>query len=216
MGKSRITAAEVCYNSRMPTIGLTGNFGMGKTTVLSLFKKSGAYTFNIDKFVHEILNRPEIIKKIARKLGNDILASGARLSINKRLVAQLVFNDAEKRKALEKIIHPQVLKIIKSTRSKILKKHRTALLVFEVPLLYEAGYKNFFDRIVVVYSSKKMAISRLVAKGFSKDEILKRMRAQMPITTKKKLADFVINNNYNISDTARQVKRILHKQTMLR
>jgi len=196
----------------MPTIGLTGNFGMGKTTVLSLFKKSGAYTFNIDKFVHEILNRPEIIKKIARKLGNDILTSGARLSINKRLVAKLIFNDMEKRKALEEIIHPRVLKIIKATRSEILKKHHTALIVFEVPLLYEAGYKNFFDRIVVVYASRNRAISRLLAKGFSKDEILKRMRAQMPITKKKKLADFVINNNNNLRDTERQVKRILDKQ----
>ena len=198
----------------MPTIGLTGNFGMGKTTVLSLFKKAGAYTFNIDKFVHEILNRPEIISKIVRKLGSDILADGARLSINKTLVAKLVFNDAEKRKALEKIIHPQVLKIIKETRSKILKKHHTALIVFEVPLLYEAGYENFFDRIVVVYSNKDRAIRRLLAKGFSKDEILKRMHAQMPITKKKKLADFVINNNDNLTDTERQVKRILQKQTM--
>ena len=126
----------------------------------------------------------------------------------------MVFNDAEKRKALEKIIHPQVLKIVKETRSKILKKHHTALIVFEVPLLYEAGYENFFDRIVVVYSNKDRAIRRLLAKGFSKDEILKRMHAQMPITKKKKLADFVINNNDNLTDTERQVKRILQKQTM--
>jgi dephospho-CoA kinase len=196
----------------MPIIGLTGNFGMGKTTVLSLFKKSGAYTFNIDKFVHEILNRPEIIRKIVAALGSDILTKGPMLSINKTRVAKLIFNDAEKRKALEKIIHPQVLKIIKATRSKIFKKHHSALIVFEVPLLYEAGYEHFFDKIIVVYSSKSRAISRLSARGFSKDEIQKRMRAQMPITKKKKLADFVINNNDNLSNTERQVKRVLHKQ----
>jgi dephospho-CoA kinase len=195
----------------MPTIGLTGNFGMGKTTVLSLFKKSGAYTFNIDEFVHQILNRPEIIRKIARALGADILTRSPKLSINKARVAKLIFNDSEKRKALEKIIHPQVLRIIKATRSKILKEHHYALIIFEVPLLFEAGYENFFDKTVVVYSSKSKAINRLVAKGFSKDEILKRTRAQMPITKKKELADFVIDNNYDISDTEKQVRNVFKK-----
>lgn len=196
----------------MPTIGLTGNFGMGKTTVLSLFKKSGAYTFNIDEFVHQILNRPETIRKISRALGDDILIRAPKLSINKTRVAKLIFNDPAKRKAVEKIIHPQVLKIIKAARSNILKKSPSALIIFEVPLLFEAGYEKFFDKTVVVYCNKNNAINRLIEKGFSKDEILRRMRAQMPITKKKELADFAINNNYDINDTEKQIKRILHKQ----
>jgi dephospho-CoA kinase len=195
----------------MPTIGLTGNFGMGKTSVLSLFKKSGAYTFNIDEFVHQILNRPETIRKIARALGDNILIRGPKLSINKTRVAKLIFNDSEKRKAVEKIIHPQVLKFVKSTRSRILKIDPSALIIFEIPLLFEAGYENFFDKTVVVYCNKKTAIDRLIAKGFSRDEILKRMRAQMPITKKKKLADFVINNNGDISNTERQVRNVFKK-----
>ena len=196
----------------MPTIGLTGNFGMGKTTVLHLFRKLGAYTFNVDKFVHKILNKPETIKEIARTLGDDILIRGPKLSINKGRVAKLIFNDSKKRKAVEKIIHPQVLKTIKTSRSNILKKSPSALIIFEVPLLFEAGYENFFDKTVVAYCNEKTAIDRLIAKGFSRDEILKRMRAQMPITKKKKLADFVINNNGDISNTERQIRRILHKQ----
>lgn len=196
----------------MPTIGLTGNFGMGKTTVLSLFKKSGAYTFNIDEFVHQILKKPETVRKISRALGDDILTRSPKLSINKGRVAKLIFNDSEKRKAVEKIIHPQVLKIIKTSRSNILKKSPSALIIFEIPLLFEAGYEDFFDKTVVAYCNKKTAIDRLIAKGFSRDEILKRMGAQMPITKKKKLADFVINNNGDISNTERQIMRILHKQ----
>lgn len=185
---------------------------MGKTTVLSLFKKSGAYTFNIDEFVHQILNRPETIRKISRALGDDILIRAPKLSINKTRVAKLIFNDPAKRKAVEKIIHPQVLKIIKAARSNILKKSPSALIIFEVPLLFEAGYEKFFDKTVVVYCNKNNAINRLIEKGFSKDEILRRMRAQMPITKKKELADFAINNNYDINDTEKQIKRILHKQ----
>lgn len=196
----------------MPTIGLTGNFGMGKTSVLALFKKSGAYTFNIDKFVHEILNKPETIKKIARALGKNVLKKRrTRVSINKIRTAKIVFDNTGKRKALEAIIHPQVLKIMKTTESGILKRDPAALIVFEVPLLFEAGYEKYFDKTIVVYCNKDTAIDRLVKKGFSKDEALKRIRAQLPITKKKKLADFVINNNYDLSDTESRVSRIFHK-----
>jgi len=200
----------------MPTIGLTGNFGMGKTTVLALFRKSGAHTFNIDKFVNEILQEPETIKKISYALGEDILIKSPKLSINKARVARLIFNDSDKRKTLEKIIHPQVLKIIKATRSEILKKNPSALIIFEIPLLFEAGYEKYFDKIIVIYCNRNNAISRLVKKGFSQDEAYKRLRAQMPITKKKKLADFVITNNYDIENTGKQVRRIFKKLKQLR
>jgi len=200
----------------MPTIGLTGNFGMGKTTVLALFRKSGAYTFNIDKFVHDILLEPETIKKISYALGEDILIKNTKLSINKARVARLIFNDSDKRKTLEKIIHPQVLKIIKATRSEILKKNPSALIIFEIPLLFEAGYEKYFDKTIVIYCNRNTAISRLVKKGFSLDEAYKRLRAQMPITKKKKLADFVITNNYDIENTEKQVRRIFEKLKQLR
>ncbi|MBI5099622.1 MAG: dephospho-CoA kinase [Nitrospirae bacterium] len=201
----------------MPTIGLTGNFGMGKTTVLALFRKSGAYTFNIDKFVKEILQEPETIKKIAHSLGKNVLIkSPTKLSINKARVAKIIFNDSDKRKTLEKIIHPQVLKIIKATRSEILKKNPSALIIFEIPLLFEAGYEKYFDKIIVVCCNMNNAISRLVKKGFSLDEAYKRLRAQMPITKKKKLADFVITNNYDIENTGKQVRRIFENLKQLR
>lgn len=200
----------------MPTIGLTGNFGMGKTAVLHLFKKLGAYTFNIDKFVHEILRKPDTIRKIAQALGKDVLTK--EISINKTRVAKIIFDDAGKRKALEQIVHPQVLKIIKTTESGILKRDPSALIIFEVPLLFEAGYEKHFDKTIVVYCNKDTAINRLAKKGFSKDEAQKRLRAQIPITKKKKLADFAINNNYDMGGTEKQVERILYKlkQTILR
>jgi len=203
----------------MPTIGLTGNFGMGKTAVLHLFRKLGAYTFNIDKYVHEILKKPDTVRIIVQALGKDVLTKKTtKISINKTRVAKIIFDDAGKRKALEQIVHPQVLKIIKTTESGILKRDPFALIIFEVPLLFEAGYAKHFDKTIVVYCNKNTAINRLVKKGFSKDEAQKRLRAQLPITKKKKLADFAINNNYDISGTEKQVERILYKlkQTILR
>ncbi len=196
----------------MPTVGLTGNMGMGKTTVLLLFAKLGAYTFNSDDYVHNVLKKPKIVKKIANTIGKNILVKGSKnISINKKHVADIIFNVPRKRKAIEKIIHPEVLKAMKLTKSKILRKEASATIIYEVPLLFEAGYEKNFDKIVVVYCNQNTAINRLTKKGFSKDAANKRIRAQMPISKKKKLADFLINNNDDIKKTEKQVKLIYNK-----
>ena len=193
----------------MPTIGLTGNFGMGKTTVLGLFKNLGAHTFNIDKFVHMILHKDTIIRKISSLLGEKVLIkTSSGTSLNKKKVAAIIFSDPAKRKAIEKIIHPDVLKEIKSIKSNIMKEDPDALILFEVPLLFEAGYENHFDKTIVVHSKRQTAINRLTEKGFTKDDILKRFRSQMPIYRKKDLADFIVENNSDIKVTTDRVKRI--------
>lgn len=196
----------------MRTIGLTGNFGMGKTTVLNLFRESGLYTFNSDEYVHNILKNPVIVNKIAKVLGKDVLkASPTNISVNKNAVADIIFNDSQKRKAVEKIIHPGVLKEIQLTKSRIARTVPSAVIVFEVPLLFEAGYEKNFDKTVLVYCTRDTAFKRLAAKGFSRGEVLKRARAQMPVIHKKKLADYVIDNNNGIEKTRMQVRRFLKR-----
>lgn len=185
---------------------------MGKTTVLSLLKQSGAYTFDVDRFVHEILKSPDIISKIVRAVGKDVLLMrSGKMSVDKARIAHIIFHDSSKRRAVERIIHPQVLQTIKSASKAILKKEPSALIVFEVPLLFEAGYEPVFDRTIVVHASRDTALSRLAGKGVSKDDAMRRLRVQMPITKKRKLADFVINNNGNIDSTKKQIDRILSK-----
>ena len=196
----------------MLTVGLTGAFGMGKSTVLQLFSELGAFTFNVDGFVHNILKNPEAIKRIAEVLGNDILIkNSANVSINKKHMADIIFKYPDRRKAVEKIIHPEVLKVIKLTISDIAGRKPSAIVIFEVPLLFEAGYERFFDKVIVVYCSRDRAIKRLAEKGFSRDDAVKRIRAQMPVTAKKKLADFVIDNNGDPEKTRLQVMEIYDK-----
>ena len=193
----------------MPTIGLTGNFGTGKTTVLKMFGSMGAHTFNVDSFVHSILERPAIIKSLARVIGNSVLSKrSSKPSLNKKHIADMIFNDHAKRKSVEKIIHPEVLKLLKQAETKVLKKEQGAVIVFEVPLLFEAGYEKHFDKIVVVYSNRVNAVKRLAGKGFSKNEAISRMRAQIPVSVKLKLSDYSINNNYGLQRTKKRVRRI--------
>ena len=196
----------------MRTIALTGNFGMGKTEVLQLFSRLGAYTINIDDVVHAILDKPSIVKKISGLLGSGVLSkSKGALSINKKNTAAIIFNDPEKRKALEKIIHPEVLKEIKRIETAIARRNPESVIVFEVPLLFEAGYEHYFDRTITVHATRKTALKRLSKKGFSKDAAMKRMNAQMPISRKKKMADFRIDNNNSIEKTEKRVERIFRK-----
>ncbi len=196
----------------MPIIGLTGNFGMGKSTVLKLFNRLGALTYNVDDFVHHILADPKTIKRIVRALGSGVLFKTSKdIALDKKRIADIIFDDPLKRKAVEKIIHPEVLKEIKAVGSKILRKDPAALIIFEVPLLFEAGYEYFFNQTIVVYCKRDTAIDRLVKKGFSRDNAVKRMRSQMPITEKKKLADILINNNDGIKRTGARVKKVFDR-----
>ena len=198
----------------MPTIGLTGNFGMGKSSVLKMFGEMGAFTYDIDTFVHSILEKPATIKKITGVLGSSVLSKrSGRPALNKKRVASMIFNDPEQRKAIEKIIHPEVLELMKQTEAKVLKKEPEAVIVFEVPLLFEAGYEKYFDRTVVVYAGRQNALNRLEGKGFTKDEARSRIRTQMPISTKMKRSDYTINNNYGLQRTKKRVKKIMGEVT---
>ena len=185
---------------------------MGKTTVLELFGKLGVYIFNIDNYVHDILDKQESISKIAGLLGNDVLKNkSGSISLNKKRIAEIIFNDSEKRKVIENIIHPEVFRRIKIDESNIQDKDPSAIIIFEVPLLFECGYENNFDKTIVVYCKRDSAVERLMKKGFSKDQITKRLHAQIPITVKTKMADFVINNSKSLRETSVQVERILGK-----
>lgn len=196
----------------MPFIGLTGGLGTGKTTVLNLFKKLGAKTISADTIVHDLLKRSGIRKKLTSCLGKDILMKRAsRTYINKKRMAEVIFNDPQKRKATEEIIHPEVKKIALQKKQIMLKKNKKALIIFEVPLLFEAGFQNIFDKIIVVFCRKDTTLKRLAQLGLSREQAIQRIKAQMPLTEKKAQADLVINNNSDIGETKEQVEKIFQK-----
>lgn len=185
---------------------------MGKTTVLEMFNRMGASTVNIDDLVHDILKKRSIVKKIVQICGDDILAnSSGKLSIDKKRMAKAIFNNTEKRKTVEQIIHPEVLKSMGEIEAKLVRKDPLSIIVFEVPLLFEAGYKKHFDKTILVYTKQNTAIRRLLKKGFSKDEALKRLKAQMPITKKKEMSDFSIDNDSDLEITEKKVTLIFNK-----
>jgi dephospho-CoA kinase len=195
----------------MPFIGLTGGFGTGKTTVLHLMKNLGAHTISADSIVHGLLKKPSIIRKLVLVLGKDILIKRLSKSyINKKRMADIIFNNVQMRKSVEKILHPEVLQTSMQIKKQIQRKNKRAVIVFEVPLLFEAGYRNIFDATIMVYCSRTTALRRLMTTGLSEKEIKQRMKAQMPLSKKKALADFVVNNNSDLRSTRNQVKALFN------
>jgi len=188
-------------------VALTGNYGMGKSTVLSMFKDLGVATVDTDKLVESLFIEKKVLVKIKKLLGDRVFYKNGNL--DKKKVAEIVFKDASLRYSLEDILHPLVFERIKDFTTKISVSDR--LLIIAVPLVYERGYENRFDRTIVVYTKEKVALDRLKKNGVLKKDALLRLKAQLPIEDKMKKADFLIDNNSTLKETVSQVKRIYKK-----
>jgi len=190
--------------SRRIVIGLTGGIASGKSVVLDEFRRMGAQVIDCDLISREVVRKgmPALIK-IVKIFGNRILKRGK--SLNRAALGRVVFSNSAKRKALEKIIHPEVKREVE----KRLKKIRRGVVVVDVPLLFEAKWHEVFDKTLVVWTSEKNQIFRLMRRdGFSRGESVQRIRAQMPLARKKRLADFVIDNSGRTAQTQAEAKKL--------
>lgn len=195
----------------MSYIGLTGSFGTGKSTVLEMLKELGAKTISADILVKNILKQDEVIQKIRKLFGNHIISCEGKPDIN--AIASIIFKDFRKRKRLEALIHPAVFNEAERQRMNFHQHFPNALFVFEVPLLFEGGYEKKFKKTIVIYCDRKTALNRLLSKGFSQEESIRRIKAQMPIEKKIKQADFTIDNSSTMEKTKAQVNQVY--QTLL-
>lgn len=187
----------------MIIIGLTGNYGMGKSTVARMFGDLGAVVIDTDDIVRELLKDSAVIYEIKKAFGEDIIQ---KTGINKKLLAEIVFEYPHIRISLENILHPRVFKKIDEEIAKI--TDTSAIVIIEAPLIFERGYQNRFDKIITVYALEEIAIKRLKEKGISEDDARKRLKSQFPIEMKISKSDFAIDNSRDIENTRRQVEEI--------
>lgn len=199
----------------MIIVGLTGNYGMGKSTVAKIFNELGAIIIDSDEIVRDLLNNTLVIQEIKRVFGDEVIkrevdALGQQKEkIDKKNLAHIVFNNPFLRKALEDILHPIVFKRIEEETAKI--KDPAAIVIIEVPVLFERGYQNRFDKIITVFTSEDIALKRLKEKGITEEDAISRMKNQFPVEMKIKRSDFIIDNNIDIEYTRRQVEEIYMK-----
>lgn len=190
----------------MLLVGLTGNYGMGKSTVLSMFRKFGVITLDADRIVESLLVEQDVLEKIRELLGDEVFNKSGRL--NKKKVADLIFKSDASRNSLEDILHPLVFKRIKDFLDKMNEKDKDKVVIIGIPILYEKGYENRFDRTITVHTKEEIALDRLEKDGITREEVLLRLKAQLPIEEKIKQADFLIDNNGTPEETMAQVEAV--------
>ena len=193
-----------------PVIGLTGSIGAGKSVVASMLQQAGCVVADADAAVRDLLNQPGIIDTLVRWWGGIIL--GENGSLDRSVVARIVFADPKERIRLEQLLHPLV-----SQRREAVFSHvppETPALVIDAPLLMEVGLDEECDVVLYVDSAPAHCRQRIaVTRGWSEEEFDKRSKAQIPVDQKRARADIVISNNSDLAALEVEIKRFLEKLT---
>ncbi len=185
-------------------VGLTGNYGMGKSTAARMFRELGAITIDTDDIVGKLLQDSPVIYEVKKMFGDDIAEDS---SINRQKLAAVVFQNPHLRIALENILHPKVFKKIDEELDKI-SRSSPAIIIVEAPILFERGYQNRFDKIITVFTPEEVALARLKEKGVPEDKALERLKSQFPSEMKAGKSDFTIDNTKDAENTRKQVEEI--------
>lgn len=185
-------------------IGLTGGIASGKSTVSNFFKELGVEIVDADIVAREISERKVTIDEICNIFGRDILDENGKIVRGK--LRERVFQDKRLVQKLNSIIHPQVIEYFKERKDE---NREDELLIFDVPLLYEAKMDTLCDKVIVVGVDRKKQIERVIQRDGSSEEVARNIIAnQMSLDDKIKRADIVIMNDGTLEELKGKVLKV--------
>ncbi len=196
-------------------VGLTGGIASGKSTVAGWFRELGAYVQDGDDLAH-LLMEPggAVFDDVVAWFGDGILDQGG--TISRTVLGNLVFQDREAMKALNRLVHPGVLEESARLLQEYLDGGGDApLMIFEAALLVETGMYREYDRLVVVLCSREEQLRRLLSRStLTMDDALARIEAQFPLERKLAVADHVIDTSVPLEETRKQTEELFRKLTV--
>lgn len=193
----------------MFVIGLTGGIGSGKSTVSRWLSQQGIPIIDADRTVHELYNVPETIAAITAAFGRDIMTEAGE--IDRRDLGRIVFADEQARRQLEQLLHPRV-RVAMQKKQEDLEAAGEKVCIWDVPLLFEAGYYEQMDEIWVVWVPLAIQIERVMKRDtLSQKEVELRIQAQYLLDEKRKRANVVIDNSGKWQETELQLRKEMER-----
>lgn len=177
-------------------IGLTGGIASGKSTVSKIFRELGAEIIDADIKAKEISEREDIVKEIGNIFGKEIINSEGK--IDRLKIKEIVFNNKEKLKKLNDLIHPKVMEEFKKIKENTGKND---IIIFDVPLLFESGMDKMCDKIILVFTDKDIQIKRMLERdGITEELAEKIINSQMSLEEKLNKSQIHLENNGTLED----------------
>jgi dephospho-CoA kinase len=191
--------------ARVPFVGLTGGIAAGKSEALRAFERLGAATLSTDDVVHELLTTGEVRDMLVERFGDAVAPDG---EIDRGAVADVVFADDEQRSWLEGLLWPRVGQRVWDWRQEVERRDPPPpAAVVEVPLLFEAGMENAFDRTIAIVAEEPVRDERAGGRGHRGVE--ERTSRQLTQEQKAERADIVVRNEGSLEDLERELSTVL-------
>jgi dephospho-CoA kinase len=195
----------------MLKVGLTGGIGCGKSTVSSVMAELGAYIFEADDEAKKMITENSTVQsELIAEFGTDIMGAGNVMDLQK--LGRIALQDEDHQMRLNSVVHPYIYNLIDDQFNKISEKNKHSMFVVDAALIYESGYDQHLDYVIVITALMKNRMERTIARRtLTRQQILKRIDLQWSEEEKTGLADFVIHNDGTEEDLQKEIKEIYNR-----
>jgi dephospho-CoA kinase len=189
----------------MLRVGLTGGIACGKSTVAAIMRELGCHVLEADPLAHRMFEKGgPAYEDVVRAFGAEIVARDG--AVDRKKLGAIVFASPAKLSKLNQIVHPHVILELERQYVELRRREPDGIAVVEAALLAEADYAYAFDRFVVAWCRREQQLERLLARGFTAEQAEQRIRSQMPIEEKRRLATDEVDCSGTEEFTRRQVE----------
>lgn len=190
----------------MIKLGITGGIGSGKSVVSEIFHLYGIPLYNADKEAKKLNDTsPYIREQLTLHIGEDLYIDD---KLDRKKLASIIFHDSHKLAIVNSIIHPELAKHFNEWCRQ---REQCPMVILDAPLLIEAGFHKFVDKVIMVQAPEELRIARVIQRDRSvRQEVEARMKSQLPEEEKMKYADYVVRND-NRHSLISQVSKIIKK-----
>jgi dephospho-CoA kinase len=193
-----------------PIIGITGGIGSGKSMVARMFGDIGCMVIDADEQVRRVYRDPDVIWELRQWWGADVVGPAGEL--NRKKVADIVFNDPGQKATLEGLLHPRVAELRQKRMLEGLDDPQIQAYIWDTPLLLEAGLRPQCDAVVFVESPFSQRLERVHhSRQWDEVELRRREKSQWPLDKKREISDYIVDNTADADYVRGQVREVLFR-----